>query len=136
MGVTTDKPSIAELQRETERWPERWRPALDAKGEWQGFWWCDANVGEDRVSADPDEDYANDLADRVAALANAAPVLLEIAAAALALREQEKAAAKLRHALREKYAPKDVDYSAVDAADTELARLQAAYVAALAKVRP
>lgn len=66
----------------------------------------------------------------------ALPVLLEIAAAALALREQEKAAAKLRHALREKYAPKDADYEAVDVADTELARRQARYDAALSKVLP
>lgn len=84
--MSDDKPSIAELQRETERWPTRWRPALGEEGEWQGFWWGDTKEGEDRVSADTDEDYANDFAARVASLANAAPVLLEIAAAGKLMR--------------------------------------------------
>ncbi len=56
-----------------------------------GFWWCrDANGSEDRVSADVDEDYANDFARIVALTRNSAPVLLEIAAAALAWRGDDQ----------------------------------------------
>lgn len=80
----SDKPSIAELQKLISGWPARWRPAIGEEGEWDGFWWCTDKEGmEDRVSADTSEDYANELAVSVAGLVNAAPVLLEITAAAL-----------------------------------------------------
>lgn len=83
--MSDDRPSIAELQRLSGGWPTRWRPAIGEEGEWDGFWWCTDEDGlEDRVSAETSEDYANDLAATVAELRNAAPVLLEIAAAALA----------------------------------------------------
>lgn len=89
------RPSIAELQRETSRWPTDWKPALDEEGAWDGDWTCTNDDGlEDRVSADTGEDYANELAKYVARLANSAPVLLEIAAAALAWQTSPQAKAR------------------------------------------
>jgi len=73
-------------------------------------------------------------------LLNAAPVLLEIVAAALALREQEQVAAKARYrvyaALHKNATPSDEDYATTDAEDNKLARCRIAYLVALAKVRP
>ncbi len=100
-----DRPSISELQRETPRWPSDWRPALDDEGEWIGRWLCtNANGEDDIVSADADEGYANDFARIVAMTRNAAPLLLEIVAAALIVEAQNgfrdsKAVYALRAAL-------------------------------------
>jgi hypothetical protein len=92
------KPSISELQRETDRWPTCWRAALGEEGEWQGFWWTRGKDDlEDRVSTDADEDYAKELAARFADLANTAPLLLEIAAAALACQNSECTGKRCSH---------------------------------------
>lgn len=74
------------------------------------------------------------------ALEVGAPVLLEIAAAALELREQEQVAAKARHrvyaALHRKVDPSDEEYRAIDDQDRRLAACRSRYLDALAKVRP
>lgn len=98
--MTTDKPSIAELQRLCQ---------------------------EDDVNHDAD-------------LALAAPALLEIAATALALRTQERVAAKARYlvysSINKNAVPSDANYAAAGAEDSKLALCCAAYEVALSKVRP
>lgn len=85
-----DRPSIVALQSMLSTWPIDWEPGLGEEDEWCGFWWCQDRKGSvDRVSADPDEDYATDFARTVAMLRNASPVLLDIAAAALAFTEAD-----------------------------------------------
>jgi len=68
-------------------------------------------------------------------LASAAPVLLEIAAAALALREQERVAARVRFEAHRQRALTDRGAAEIANADADLIRRQDAYGAALAKVR-
>lgn len=74
-----------------------------------------------------------------ARLVNATPVLLEVAAAALALRKQEGIAAKARFAvyssLNKNAVPSDENYAASGREDSKLAGCRAAYLVALAKVR-
>jgi hypothetical protein len=69
-------------------------------------------------------------------ISDAAPVLLEIAAAALALRDQERVAARARFEVyRQKDAP-DSAYAAIDAEDRKYDQFKRAYDAALTKVTP
>jgi hypothetical protein len=73
------------------------------------------------------------------AIRDAVPVLLEIAAAALAFREQNRIAAKARYEvyrqLHGKSVPSDSDYADTDAQHRKLKQCQDANDAALAKVR-
>jgi hypothetical protein len=69
-------------------------------------------------------------------LNTATPVLLEIAAAALALRDQATISAHTRAVLYRSTPPTDAQFEAIDRDDRKLAELQAAYSAALSKVRP
>lgn len=75
-----------------------------------------------------------------AMLIAAAPVLLEIAATALALREQKQVAALARFrvyaSLNKNAVPSDENYAASDVEDSKLARCREAHLAALSKVRP
>lgn len=69
-------------------------------------------------------------------LALAVPVLVEIAAAALALREAQRDAARARYEAYRQRDVSDAASAAIDLADTHEARCQEAYEAALDKVRP
>lgn len=70
----------------------------------------------------------------------AAPVLLEIAAAAMALHEQEQIAAKARYlvysSLNKNAVPSDDNYAAAGEQDAKLAACRDRYRTALGKVRP
>jgi hypothetical protein len=70
----------------------------------------------------------------IVALCNAAPTLLEIAAAALAVKDAERNATRVRSGVRRKRDLTDADVIAIANADTQLVRCRDAYDAALAKV--
>jgi hypothetical protein len=110
--TTDDRPSIAELQS-----------LIESKDRIDEF-----EVTCKRMQR------AHSLIFRVCQQARVAPVLLEIAAAALAVQEQDRVAASARSEIR--YVATDDGYAAVDAADRELLRRIQAFNAALAKVMP
>jgi hypothetical protein len=133
-----DRPSIAELQqREQEIDRAPWYSAESRRQSdcvLTGAPGADfTNDGRDVVQANPNFPYRANL-DGVAALRNAAPVLLEIAAAALAYRKAKKTAAKTRHILYQSAFPDSMSAES-EAQDKEEIRCRHAYDAALDKVR-
>ncbi len=107
MSDLDNRPSIGELQRLSHQWREL---SLGCQ--------CDALPGD------------------AACGVHLPPVLLEIAAAALELREQERVAARARHEVYRQMDPPQDAYDAVDQEDRKLLQFKDAYDAALAKVRP
>jgi hypothetical protein len=139
--MTTDdnRPSIKELQEDISRWPTDWKPAIGEEGEWQGFWRCrDRDGVEDRVSADVDEDYANNFSRTVAALMNAGPAAYDVVAAAQEYHCASQDFAKGEASMHT--APNDRAYRAASSAIVGLReRRDSAYAAltnALSKVLP
>lgn len=128
-SARSDKPSIADLQR---------REGLMTAGDW----WVSDDDGEictgptgNSVAVGP-VDWKGADVDGMIGLRNAGPVLLEIAATALAQRRQSVVAAKARQVLFRKEAPTDADYATTDVEDRKLKNCHTAYEAALDKVVP
>ncbi len=127
MSDTDNRPSIAELQRLAI---EQSDEDIASDGHI-----CTRCSGQFFVEPDLEAStMCNPCSQHV--VADALPVLLEIAAAALALRAQRTVAAKCRDVIHQNHYAGDAAYVAVDTADTELARCQSVYDAALAKVIP
>lgn len=86
--TTAIKPSISSLQQERTRWPDNWHADIDAPGtpaeEWTGKWYAMTPDGENAEVECDVSNYNARLARYLEQLHNAVPVLLEIAAAALA----------------------------------------------------
>jgi hypothetical protein len=146
--TTDDRPSIAELQAAL---PVPWDGKRPPYGETDPRFDLDSarSVLSSLEHAPLSQDNSDTLfvelrmacrhVDRIAPIANAAAVLLEIAAAALAKEEWGRSAAKVRHTLSARCdngTATNADYVAAGNADLKLKQCCDAYTAALAKVRP
>lgn len=137
--MTDDTISIGELEALRTGWPERLTPMIDSDGEWDGAFDHSDNEleGEGYIEC---SGYAMDnarlFATLIAAEHNAAPVLLAIVRAALALREQEQVTARARLDCARMANPSDREYETIDREDRKFKQCRADYAAALSKVRP